>query len=51
MFIRKTPKKYMTLREQFLKNLNKEIKIHSYDKDESDLRKTLLNKVNKGDLF
>lgn len=51
MFIRKAPEKYMTLREQFLKNLNKEIKIHSYEKDESNLRETLLKKVEKGDLF
>ncbi len=51
MFIRKAPKKYMTLREQFLKNLNKEIKIHLYDKDDSNLRDTLLKKVEKKELF
>lgn len=51
MFIKEAPKKYMTLREQFLKNLNKEMKIHSYENDESNLRETLLKKVEKGELF
>jgi hypothetical protein len=42
---------YHSLREQFLKDLNKQIQIDSYTKDETMLRKTLRKMVDKGELF
>lgn len=41
---------YYTLREQFLKDLNKELKTDSYKKNEHNLRKTLQKKLEKGEL-
>lgn len=42
---------YYSLREQFLKDLKKEIQIDSYKKDEKKLRKSLSKKIKSGELF
>lgn len=42
---------YYSLREQFLKDLNKELQEDSYKKNEHELRKTLKKRLEKGDLF
>lgn len=42
---------HYSLREQFLKDLNKELKAESYKKDEHELRKKLKRRLEKGDLF
>lgn len=40
-----------SLREQFLKDLNKELQEESYKQNERELRKTLMKRLEKGDLF
>ncbi|MBU3966111.1 MAG: hypothetical protein KKG76_01875 [Euryarchaeota archaeon] len=42
---------HYSLREQFLKDLNKELKAEFYKKDEHELRKKLKRRLEKGDLF
>ncbi len=42
---------HYSLREQFLKDLNKELEAESYKKDEHELRKTLKRRLERGDLF
>lgn len=52
MFIEKKEMQgYYSLREQFLKDLKKEIQIDSYKKDEKKLRKSLREKMKNGKLF
>lgn len=52
MFVDETEnKEQYSLREQFLKDLNKELQAESYKKDEHELRKTLIRRLEKGDLF
>ena len=42
---------HYSLREQFLKDLKKQIQIDSYKKDEKKLRKSICKKIDKGELF
>jgi len=42
---------HYTLREQFLRRLDKEIKTDSFEKTESALRETLRKKMKKAELF
>lgn len=52
MFIEKKEMgKCHSLREQFLNDLNKEIRIGSYKKNEKHLRKSLIRRIEKGELF
>jgi hypothetical protein len=51
VFIEEKEKGYNSLREQFLKGLNKELQAESYKQKEHELRKKLNRKLEKGDLF
>ena len=52
MLIKKEiPDRYLSLREQFLKQVNRESQILMFDKEELKLREMLKRKLDKGDLF
>lgn len=43
--------KYMTLRDKFIIDLNKELQIKKFEEDEALLRKKLKEMLKKGQLF
>ena len=52
MLIKKEiPDRYLSLREQFLKQVNRESQILMFEKEELKLREMLKRKLDQGDLF
>lgn len=52
MFVEKKELKgHYSLREQFLKDLNKELQAESYKRNEYELRKMLKKKLDTGEIF